>query len=343
MTTSERLTTALCTAVRSAWASDFERCGIAMRHAEACGEDIARSLAAAVGGPVWNAGLESLAPAYRPPDLRRILGLGHELTRYLIAPAPLRNASEIRVVARLGALANLIVSVHDFLADDRPGADAWLVPDRLCGLLEADEQPDVGLSPAQALTSALIRTYGRQVAALAAAAASPADELLDTILRMRDVHQRATSGVPASVLIEKNTLPFVIAAMPAWIIAASRSRRDDHLVWVQDVGAALGLLDDAVDLDDDLRRGHPNLVDLLGRAGSLSELVFADELVARLDELERRRRQFMGDVTAPAEHADLALRMVVMSWLGGHGFLAQGEGSASAPEGEPEWCSGQAS
>ncbi|HEY4570857.1 MAG TPA: hypothetical protein VIH10_15390, partial [Kribbella sp.] len=72
------------------------------------------------------------------------------------------------------------------------------------------------------------------------------------------------------------------------------------------------------------RRWHrPNLIDRLDRVTPLSETAIAGQLVSTIEELERRRLQLLRDTSRPAAIADVSLRVIVMSWLGGHGFLAE--------------------
>jgi hypothetical protein len=346
-----RLLDALRSAVATAWAAELNSLAASVRTAETEGDLLMRGLIDQVGDQTWQHGLDSLAPAYRSPDVRRILGLGYALSSYLIEPIPIPDQRRARIVAELGALANFIVSLFDHCVDTVAEAQDWLCPADLRSLLAAADAAgmpaDVPRAPAEALLIALVQRYQQHAAQLATEEPPQQKDiaaLTTTIIAMRQAHAHAVAGASASTLRDKSALPFVVMASPGWIGVTDRSRRQQHLDWVYEVGEFFGWLDDAVDYDIDRAAGQPNLLGDLDPATKDFEGVLAERIVGAADQLDD---SWLRLVRATGEDTDSwtrhSLRLATVSWLGGVDALA-GQGLIKGTTtGEAPWHSGQAS
>jgi len=56
--------------------------------------------------------------------------------------------------------------------------------------------------------------------------------------------------------------PFVVMASPGWLAKATfdKEKYERHLEWLMDLGEFIWLIDDAADLQDDLRSDEYNIV-----------------------------------------------------------------------------------
>ncbi|HET6776378.1 MAG TPA: hypothetical protein VFH81_01255, partial [Actinomycetota bacterium] len=76
-----------------------------------------------VGSRRWRAAVRALDRPLAEEAIIRVLGFGDVLTRFSVTPLGLTQEGE-DAVAQLGALANLIVTFYDELADRNPSAEA---------------------------------------------------------------------------------------------------------------------------------------------------------------------------------------------------------------------------
>lgn len=230
------------------------------------------------------------------PALRakHLLGAGHALTEFLIAPS-CSSLSGHAAVCSLGALANLMVVICDALLDNGAVVEDVLPPNELAR--GGGNGSEVML---------LLEEYFRRLKSLGAQ-----EEVLESARRVMErmfeaeiatVRQKA--ALPFQFWLRKSSLPFVLMATPAW---AAQRERPGYLRWLYEVGRLFGAIDDAVDMAADATSGHPNY--WLRAGDNVSEpaalradgrarkiLAFWDNLVPDADERAVVRASFLYNV-----------------------------------------------
>jgi hypothetical protein len=268
-----------------------------------------RRLDGVLGVDGWRRLQRPLARERPEEDCVRLLGCGSELTRFAIAPVGLDRRSA-DAVASLGADVNLIVALFDRITESgTPVADV-LPPAALERAMDGGSGGDEA-----ALLEPLVESYFARLRKLPAATCDAAlvDQLRRCVLEMYDAEVRTLTrghAVASEVLQKKNTLPFIVAGLPAWLAGPGpRHRRAQHLRWLHALGLFLGRIDDAADLDEDAANGHPN--ELLGPAAEPDP-----NAAARV--IAREGRDVLSGWTAlsPPNADDLAVfKVTVASWL----------------------------
>ena len=258
--------------------------------------------------------MQSVEPA---DDLAWAAGYGAILTDHLVAPIALADEDR-REAVELGALANVIVFLHDNLADGGTPA-ALLLPPAALRLARSSRgrallRAWAALAPAPARVLALlVAEWHERLDAHAPPAL--AEETRAQVARMYAAQLAILREGPRAsdkTLREKCALPFVVMALPAWARAKDQEEREKHLAWVASVGELFGMVDDAVDVDEDAREGSPNLAARALREGA------EDAWAQRAAELAREVRAAW---RAPAgtryarEVTEHAVAVCVASWL----------------------------
>lgn len=203
---------------------------------------------------------------------RYVTGYGLLMTEFLAAPVEL-GADARRRVARLGGLANLIVSHFDELVDGG-WPRAVLLPR---WALAAAATPagrvilEAGVTPLPAPTRLIVRLVGeyfRRAQALphARSHASVAGALRVAVRTMYEEEGRTprewrrTRG--SATLQRKTAMPLVVLGLAAWLASpeCSPARYAQHYRWLMRVGKFIRWIDDAADLEVDAQTGAANLV-----------------------------------------------------------------------------------
>lgn len=286
-------------------------------------------LAAAIGPRTWQRAMDSLHVPYPDESCARVLGFGRQLTSFLVAPMrPARQLQE--PLGRLGALANLIVSLYDHVIDDGIG-EAGLLPQWLLarGALAPARWALAALAalspPAQRVVLKLVGRYFAELCGLPHAARHDrrARLLRRTILVMYQAENQLAAthrhrGV-ALHLRRKGALPFVVMGGTAWLAEPAPSRQEllRHLRWLYRCGEFFGWVDDAVDLEADAASGRPNrlqqaLAPLAGRLDAERDLARRLAGIGRSLVLQYRPGAERSDGTMQAT----AFSICLMSWLG---------------------------
>jgi hypothetical protein len=277
-----------------------------------------------VGARRWRAVAKALARPLAEDAMVRVLGFGDVLTRFSVAPLRLTEEDE-DAVARLGARANLIVTIYDDLADRESGVEALSSHD-LARLAGGGRSAMMGLVPRRGPSAFLIAaasSYFKDLAALPAARSRPrvVRTLIRAVARMHAAERASVhKGVSASpvALRRKAALPFVVMGMPGWLASADFDRRAYlwHLSWLFRLGSLLGRIDDVVDLADDLAAGRPNSVaartEALAGSGSLDGIAELGRSV--MDEWVRAMAPEGDDLPPEVRQA---VPLCIASWLGG--------------------------
>jgi len=292
-------------------------------HVSRQGARLWRDLDPLAGSRTWLDAMATLPTALGPDDPVRIMGFGWLLTRFLIAPLGLAPDLE-QWVADIGALANLIVTVYDAFLDAGIPANG-LLPEDVFDLLghwagaPRRRSRDL-LAPGRAV-ALLVRRYFSEVDDLPHGdAAQTVRRLLDdAVVRMHAAEVALTRpGVLAvpGLLRRKAALPFVVLGLPAWLPAQSPDRATFlwHLRWMFGVGAFIGAIDDAMDIEADEQANEPNLVEIALR--SRPPAAVAARIVSRgVHSLEEWRHRLPAGAQVPG-WLHSALPSVVYSWFG---------------------------
>ena len=240
--------------------------------ARAAGDAALAEVARIVGARTTRRALATRRGPSYADTYRYVTGYGALMTAFLAAPVPIGDAERARV-ARLGAIANLIVSHFDELVDGGWPRVALLprwaltlahvAPGR--ALLRAG----AGLTPPQTrLIVRLVVEYFRAAAAMPAARRHLAAraELRRLVTRMYEEEGRTPrewERVRGSATRQKKTaLPLVVLGLAAWLASRECAPQDyaRHRRWLVRVGKLVRWIDDAADLPDDDAAGAANLV-----------------------------------------------------------------------------------
>ncbi len=294
-------------------------------------------LRGAIGPEVWDRAAAEIGFSSRQ-DQVRVLGYGRLLTRFTSAWVDVRAAAREDVV-NLGTLANLIVTWYDQYVDRRatPGVlRRWALRDVLAGRRSWRRVlARVFARHGARFMARLVDEYFARLRDLEGEgrAAAPGLLLRRMILAMYDAHARATARGEAQGAIKapvrKAALPFVVMALPVWLAATAsdRSLLVAHVRWTYRLGAFIGWIDDAVDVEQDRAARHVNRVARALEGGAAVAGATVRSIVRLgtrvLSEWQRRVPEGMAGATADL---DSALGATVSSWFATHGVTPGGPG-----------------
>ena len=209
-----------------------------------------------LGTAEWNRFLRSTPLGIGATHAIQLLGSGYTLVEFLAAPAAARISDRLHACS-LGALLNLTIVVCDRLLD---------MGERVENVLPRSEIPRGGGS---SIVTNLMRLYHHRLAER-----ELDDERLGSleklISQMFDAEIQTVhfgEHLPYPFWLRKCSLPVVLMGLPAWREGKRRASKlyQWHVRWLFRLGRFFGQLDDAVDLEDDLRSGEPNSWRALGR------------------------------------------------------------------------------
>lgn len=246
----------------------------------------------------------------------RLLGWGYALTNYFVAPIPIPKEEKEKIF-RIGALANFIVNIYDFLADHHPNPNKHFSKDMLEQILSLEKTtlPDV-TSRTEKLIYELCQEYIQEL--------SSYNEnkqhthvikiIKHAIQRMFQAENESIQKRQSSIvnpvnreLIIKDAYPFIIMGLAGWLTIHEIDPKFFfwHLRWLYKVGAFYGRLDDAVDLERDILAGHPNLYsDLLGLtdANDKARTMVVDQLIRDYRKIVEEWNQYASKENLQTEH-----------------------------------------
>lgn len=221
-----------------------------------------------LGETAWRRVLTEWGTTYPEGDCVRVLGFGHALTEFAVAPLQLPEAEREAVVG-LGALANFVVATYDHLVDR--GKDRWTLLPRWQVRLAAHDQGRpllsvLGCLAPNAMTKLVVSYFRRLEQPPFSTRHAHVHKLIQrTVVRMYDAESE-TLKAPGKLcskrtLQRKAALPFVAMGLPAWMATPTICRRRYrwHLRWLYRLGLFFGWVDDAIDLKEDSAAGRPNL------------------------------------------------------------------------------------
>jgi hypothetical protein len=276
------------------------------------GRELADALRADIGDGPWDVGLASLGRSSPHSDAARILGFGSLFAEHATGPLGLRAVDQARI-ASLGGLANFVVATFDQLVDGGQEPDEVLSTGALVRLLRGDRVLVAPSGPS--IVADLTALYARRLAALAPER-STLDDVAALIERAYRLERLSLGPDPSwRVIRDKAAVPFVLLVAPAWRVASSRVEmiREQHLRWAFRTGDFFGWLDDAIDVDADVRAHRRNRVANLLARGYSAEAVAA-AIDARGLAVRHEWRRLYGHTGG---EVDDVLRASVTSWLAG--------------------------
>ncbi|MFQ6028647.1 MAG: hypothetical protein ACE5Q6_14265 [Dehalococcoidia bacterium] len=284
-----------------------------------------------VGHKTWERTLSYLGMESPESHCIRVLGFGRALTEFLIAPLEWMD-DESESVLQLGAQANFIVTLYDRLVD-LPRSRPWVLPRSLLHLaahsgnsLWIKSRSRVGPAPSRMLVQ-LVADYFRSLDQLPYAKRHERVHqcVKRAILQMYDA-EGETIGLTGksaseSTLRRKSALPFVVMGLPKWLSVASISPELYlwHLRWVHRCGDFFGWIDDAVDLQEDLKFGQPNRVSkMLQRSdGAEKRTDLAQRIVHQAWALNHEWQNRVKNRNRSQQQMQDAFYCCLVSWFGG--------------------------
>jgi hypothetical protein len=290
-------------------------------------------MASLVGEATWQRMIVGMGSTFSEGDCVRVLGFGRALTEFAIAPLHLPEP-EREAVNDLGVLANFLVAIYDHLVDVGKQRRAPLLRWEL--RLAARSQRQRWLTVLESAMPATSKMMNRLVAAyyqdlsrlpFAAKHAQVHKLVRQAIVHMYDAEGetlKAASRESCSQrsLQRKSALPFVVMGLPAWMTVPALNERRYwwHLRWLYRLGLFFGWVDDAIDLDEDLAAGRPNLINrnqtLLGHA-QRDNVDLARAIASRGVRILDEWRLHTGDLDDLSAMAREAFSMSLVSWFGG--------------------------
>jgi hypothetical protein len=209
--------------------------------------------------------------SYSNEQLARVLGFGEAMTRFSVAGISMSPVPR-RVVIRLGALSNLIVSLYDQLVDTHTEREI-LPRSMLASVLRQEvHSPLISnqASPSAHLVRNAVQTYSKMLHSLPffGRRVTVRRRINATILRLYDVEEatldQSRSGRAAleHAVTAKGALSHVVMGLPAWLAShrLNLSAMARHLRWLQALGELHGWIDDVVDIEEDESNHFPNRV-----------------------------------------------------------------------------------
>lgn len=245
-----------------------ENYGTTWRHIYQTGSEYQSVFRQKYGKKIWECAMHSDA-LISEQDQIRIIGFGAAITEHMVLPLNL-SLSDRMLVIRIGALANFIVTFFDHYLDSYNGGQVYLprpsniLGNKLTGMLFYIRG---WREPKLRLLNLMIQDYMALLKKLKFTKQRP--ELLAllhrTIKTMYQAELKTETTQPDIIAIktlrQKSALPFVVMALPGWLVAneIDKSLFKLHLMWSYRFGSFIGLLDDAVDLIDDKHNNQPNV------------------------------------------------------------------------------------
>jgi hypothetical protein len=254
---------------------------------------------------------------YSSSKLARILGFGEVITDLSVAAIAMTRGARSAVL-KLGAMANLIVSVYDQLVDAHGGRGV-LPRGLLIRLLDGENGLGIDAERTPAMYNVVrnaVVLYSRMLQSLphGHGRLSGRQQLTSTIVELYDIEAAVT---------DKGALSHEIMGLPAWLVTDSldEAAMTRHRKWLRSsLGELHAWIDDVLDLEEDAKNGFPNRAIIRLRAARYRESEMAVQLlaeeIARLGRQVRRRRT--ESPTGVADRRALnQYKTIICSWVGG--------------------------
>jgi hypothetical protein len=221
--------------------------------------------------------LRSKKLSYSNEELARVLGFGEAMTRFSVAGISMSPLPR-RVIIRLGALSNLIVSLYDELVDTH-GEREILPRSMVASVLRQDvSSHPIGSQASRSarLVRGAVQTYSKMLHSLPFfdRRVTVRRHINSTILRLYDAEEatldqkRSGRAALEHAVTAKAALSHVVMGLPAWLAShrLNLCAMSRHLRWLQALGELHGWIDDVVDIEQDESNHFPNRVMIRLRA-----------------------------------------------------------------------------
>ncbi|MEK6221867.1 MAG: hypothetical protein N2D54_06430 [Chloroflexota bacterium] len=243
-----------------------------LKYVNQTGRQELRMLSKAVGRMDWWRGIWSARIPNPYLTTTQLIGWGQALTKYLIAPVSLPEREKNKV-ASLGALANFIVNLYDFMADQHRNQEIKISHEMLAKSMDPNPR-ELGDTPPISSILKLINTLSKfyfqgllelpyanqncKVNKIIQRAVVKMYKAENSTIQWDDKEQLPPSN---HAIVVKDAYPFMIMGLAAWLAVPKIDPNifSRHLRWLYKVGIFYGWVDDAVDLEKDRLIGHPNL------------------------------------------------------------------------------------
>ncbi|MHA1916328.1 MAG: hypothetical protein ACW986_06650 [Promethearchaeota archaeon] len=267
----------------------------------------------------------------------RVLGFGHAITEFLIAPLDLADKIKKKEVVRYGALANLIVCIFDHFLDTKQKKSRNILPHWILTIIFTEKYRFFlkiimkFRSNESKIVIKLMSLYSKFLLQLP----SPNRQLIVIKEIKKLIYELYKAGIVVSenkiklrkdlAIKLKRQLPFVIMGITGWAFKPNFSTQNYqwHIDWMYQVGEFFGWIDDAADLLDDTKTRHPNRI--LARRGtfggdhnSILQLIskIADQGKLIINEWKKNT---LNSEEIPLDVKEI-LSSCVISWLGDSSF-----------------------
>jgi hypothetical protein len=275
-----------------------------------------------IAGEGWEELLATAGPELTERDVKRMLGFGHELTRFQTAPVPLSREHQ-RIVLELGATTNTLGSVFNRLIDrghrpnrvlSRWGLRAGVLNNRI-----VDGVYERLVSPRKRAIYRLVSEYFGTLSTLPfASTREPVRRDLHRYIgAMYRAERRSAGGADsARTNMITSVYPFVVMGIPCWFATRTydKSRYETHINWLRQLGEFVRLIDDAADLREDAAAGAYNAID--ARRTVQPDAVVAERIATNGKRVLDRWGELTGSRNDDASPKKVFTTMIV-SWLGG--------------------------
>ena len=227
-----------------------------------------------------------------------------------------------------GRLVNVLVTCLDGICDETPELLPATLPylDRLIAALPGPlpdpppwNHPVIGLTHDAAVTVA--RTLTSRTTTAEPALLTLVTQTISTAYRRQiETLQVPTAGSRRSHRTELSVATFAVTLLLAAVMRRLPARRAAALVAASGpLGAFFGWVDDLVDIEDDVRRGHPNLAAAVIGDQSTEPAVLTrvtDETLRRWVALAELPEQLASQGVEVADDLERRLRDAAYAWLG---------------------------
>lgn len=260
-------------------------------------------------------------------DIIRISGFGMVLTDYFIKPFAFTDEKR-KALAHCGAMANLIVTLFDFMADSEGFKKNELLEHVLfnhttgkLGKVKRLVMLCTGGSDQRLLLS-LIKEYFTHIREVVGETKDLSP--FYNLIRKMYLAEKQTLVMPDRVTeaqwTRKSVLPFLVMAVPAWISGnLSRKELVFQIRWFYKFGRTIGYVDDCVDYEQDVKCGAPNILvirKMCSKSNSDDELMsLVTRIASDIQDLQFVWKQLFTGPVANSE--DCLPSVVVASWIGG--------------------------
>jgi len=298
-----------------------------------------KSIQSVLGREVMNLGISKLNFSNPKETCFRVLGFGHLLTEFLVAPVISYSDTERYKVIKLGTLANFIVGIYDHLIDQENANRKFLLPRWILkGIISYNlgSLIDIFVKFSPASSKLLIKLVIYYIKVLKNLEKVEKNLLLSDFLKkliiyMYDIENKTLFNDKSLVtdydLKLKSSLPFVVMGLSAWLIRKKSNQKlyGWHLNWLNRFGDFFGWIDDFMDYREDLLKGQPNRIRNVVRQQLKSE----ENLHQLFHSIVKQGRQILVEwnqhIVEPKKipiFIKNAFSTCLISWLGGTNILS---------------------